>query len=82
MDAKAPLQDFEPLMRPNDAAALLGIHPVTLLRWAREGRVPSRRLGRKISFRASELNSWYQRQPGFKLEVPFVPPNPKGRQHD
>jgi excisionase family DNA binding protein len=49
---------FEPLLSAVDAGNLLGIHPVTLLRWAREGRVPHRRLGRKVRFRASELDSW------------------------
>ncbi|MGD0443163.1 MAG: helix-turn-helix domain-containing protein [Edaphobacter sp.] len=49
---------FEPLLSAEDAGNLLGIHPVTLLRWAREGRVPHWRLGRKVKFRASELNSW------------------------
>jgi excisionase family DNA binding protein len=49
---------FEPLLSAVDAGSLLGIHPVTLLRWAREGRVPHRRLGRKVKFRASELDSW------------------------
>ena len=49
---------FEPLLSAVDAGNLLGIHPVTLLRWAREGRVPHRRLGRQVKFRASELDSW------------------------
>lgn len=49
---------FEPFISATDAGELLGIHPVTLLRWAREGRVPHRRLGRKVKFRVSELNSW------------------------
>jgi excisionase family DNA binding protein len=51
-------QNFETLLTPEDTAQLLDLHPVTLLRWAREGRVPHHRLGRKIRFRASELNSW------------------------
>jgi excisionase family DNA binding protein len=50
---------FEPLLTSAEAARLLSIHPVTLLRWAREGSVPHRKLGRKVVFRASELNSWY-----------------------
>ena len=49
---------FEPLISATEAAQLLGIHPVTILRWAREGRVPHLRLGRKVKFRVSELNSW------------------------
>jgi len=47
---------FEPLLTALEAAPLLNHHPVTLLRWAREGRVPHHRLGRKVMFRASELN--------------------------
>lgn len=50
--------DFEPLIDSAKAAELLQIHPVTLLRWSREKRVPHHRLGRKVMFRASELNSW------------------------
>jgi excisionase family DNA binding protein len=49
---------FEPLISAVEAAGLLGIHPVTILRWAREGRIPHRRLGRKVKFRVSDLNSW------------------------
>jgi excisionase family DNA binding protein len=49
---------FEPLISAVDAGQLLGIHPVTLLRWAREGRIPHCRLGRKVKFRVSELNAW------------------------
>jgi len=52
------IETFEPLLSADSAAALLGIHSVTLLRWAREGRVPHRRLGRKVKFRASQLNAW------------------------
>src|SRR5579871_1146124 len=49
---------FEPLISATEAAQLLGIHPVTILRWARKGRIPHLRLGRKVKFRVSELNSW------------------------
>lgn len=53
---------FEKVLSAQEASELLGIHPVTLLRWAREGRIPHRRLGRKVTFRASELDSWYRTQ--------------------
>jgi excisionase family DNA binding protein len=49
---------FEPLISAVKAAELLGVHPVTILRWAREDRIPHRRLGRKVKFRISDLNSW------------------------
>ena len=49
---------FEPLISAAEAGYLLGVHPVTLLRWAREGRIPHSRMGRKVKFRVSELNSW------------------------
>jgi excisionase family DNA binding protein len=66
---------FEPVISAVEAGKLLGIHPVTLLRWAREGKVPFRRLGRRVTFRVSELDSWYTRS---TLEEPFVSPNRKG----
>jgi excisionase family DNA binding protein len=55
-----PAFTFEPFISAVEAGELLGIHPVTVLRWAREGRVPHRRLGRKIKFRKSELDKWQE----------------------
>jgi excisionase family DNA binding protein len=49
---------FEPLLSAATVAELLSLHPVTLLRWAREGRVPHHRLGRRVVFRLSELDKW------------------------
>jgi excisionase family DNA binding protein len=57
LPSQKPVQ-FEPLISAVDAGQLLDIHPVTLLRWAREGRVPHRRLGRRVVFRVSELDRW------------------------
>jgi excisionase family DNA binding protein len=51
-------ESFEPLITAAQAGQLLGLHPVTLLRWAREYRVPCHRIGRKVKFRTSELNAW------------------------
>jgi len=50
---------FEPLLTTEEAAILLRIHKVTLLRYVREGLVPHKRIGRKVAFRASELNDWW-----------------------
>jgi excisionase family DNA binding protein len=66
---------FEPLISAAEAGQLLGIHPVTILRWARDGRIPHCRLGRKVKFRVSELTAWSTTS---TLIVPFVSPNPKG----
>jgi excisionase family DNA binding protein len=65
---------FESLLSASEAASLLGIHPNTLLLWARGGRVPSLRLGRRVKFRASSLNEWLS---GTKLVVPFALPSPE-----
>jgi excisionase family DNA binding protein len=44
-----------------EAAKIVRLHPVTLLRWAREGRVPHRRLSpRKIVFPRSQLVAWLE----------------------
>jgi excisionase family DNA binding protein len=40
-------------------APILGLHSNTLLRWAREGRIPHRRLGtRKVVFIPAEVEAW------------------------
>lgn len=49
---------FQPLITAAEAAKLLNLHHVTVLRWAREGRLPHLRLGRKVMFRASALDAW------------------------
>lgn len=51
---------FEPVLTSEEAAALLRIHPKTLQRMAREGRVPGFRIGDLWRFRASELDVWLQ----------------------
>jgi excisionase family DNA binding protein len=51
---------FEPLLSADEAAALLTIHPNTLRLWARNGRIPCIRMGRRIAFRASQLNAWLE----------------------
>jgi excisionase family DNA binding protein len=44
-----------------EAAGVVRMHPVTLLRWAREGKVPHRRLSaRKILFPLSQLTAWLE----------------------
>jgi excisionase family DNA binding protein len=44
-----------------EAAQIARLHPVTLLRWAREGRVPHRRLSpRKIVFPRAQLVAWLE----------------------
>jgi excisionase family DNA binding protein len=48
------------LLTADEAAARLRLHPVTVLRWAREGRIPHRKLGRKVVFPISLLNSWLE----------------------
>ena len=50
--------EFEPLIDAEQAAKLLGIHPKTLQKMAREGRVPRIRVGKFWRFRRSELDSW------------------------
>jgi excisionase family DNA binding protein len=61
MDANTNTQHvFEPLIDSEHAASLLQVHSGTLLRWARASfkGIPHHRLGRKVMFRASELNAW------------------------
>ena len=53
------LQAVEPLLDCAGAAAILGgLHPKTVERWAREGRIPAYHYFRHWKFRASELEVW------------------------
>ena len=49
---------FEPLLTDEQAGRLLGVHPKTLQRLARTGKVTAHRIGRFWRYRASELDKW------------------------
>ena len=51
---------FEPLVDSKEAGEALGLHPKTVERMAREGRIPSRRIGKYWRFRASDLDAWFR----------------------
>lgn len=51
---------FEPLINSEDAADLLGIHRLTVIKLAKEGKIPAARVGKLWRFRVSALNSWLQ----------------------
>jgi excisionase family DNA binding protein len=51
---------FEPILDSEEAASLLKIHPKTLQKLARKGRVPGFRIGKLWGFRASALNRWLE----------------------
>jgi len=50
--------EFEPLLNSQQAAKLINIHPKTLQKLARAGRVPAFRIGDLWRFRASALDEW------------------------
>jgi excisionase family DNA binding protein len=49
---------FEPLLDEIQVGEMLGLHPKTVQRLARAGRLPAIRLGRYWRFRASSLDQW------------------------
>ena len=54
---------FEPLLRVEQAAELLGgMHPKTLMRLARNREVPAIKIGKLWYFRSSALNQWIDAQ--------------------
>jgi excisionase family DNA binding protein len=63
IEQELPLPDtisqHEPLLDCARAALLLGgVHPKTVQKWAREGRIPAYRFFKRWCFRASELEVW------------------------
>ena len=65
------LQVFEPTLNSDQAAALLQIHPKTIQKMARQGRLPAYRIGDLWRFRASELDEWLRT--GVCSKSPLVP---------
>ena len=49
---------FEPLLSLREAADLLGMHWKTLETFARRGRIPGTKVGKRWRFRASVLDRW------------------------
>ena len=70
--ATAPPQAVEPLLDCVGAAAVLGgLHPKTVERWAREGRIPAYRLFPALEiprFRVGSLDAL-----SYKFSLPSVP---------
>ena len=59
--SQAQNDGFEPLLDSEEAAALLKIHPKTLQKLARKGKIASIQIGKLWRFRASALDQWIKR---------------------
>ena len=59
-DSSRSFASFEPFLNSEQAAALVRVHPKTLQRLARNGRVIGYRVGKLWRFRASDLDGWSQ----------------------
>jgi excisionase family DNA binding protein len=70
------MQSIENPLNAKELAKLLHIHPVTLLRWVREGRIPHRRLSaRRIVFLPSAINQWLSNgEPGYPTNAVCAAP--------
>jgi excisionase family DNA binding protein len=53
---------FEPLINAGAAAQILCLHPKTLMRMARENRIPAFHYGRYWMFRPSMIDAWLTTQ--------------------
>jgi excisionase family DNA binding protein len=62
IEIQAAAEDFafERLLTADEAIKLIPIHRNTLLLWARQGKIPSISVGRRVFFRASDLNRWLE----------------------
>src|SRR5258707_7382712 len=60
---------FEPLLDVVEAARLLRIHPKTLQKLTRIGRVPAYRVGRFWRYRGTDLEIWLQSGPNSNRQL-------------
>jgi excisionase family DNA binding protein len=49
---------IEPYIDAEQAARILGLHPRTVRLWAKQGKLPARKLGSLWKFRVSWLDEW------------------------
>ncbi len=52
----------EPLLDSDQAASIIGIHPKTLQKMARNGELRGVHVGKLWRFRASDIERWIERQ--------------------
>ena len=65
------------LLNVKQVAAYLGLHRVTVLQFAREGKLPGLKIGRGWRFRADEIRDWLEtqrQQSDFPPNIPDRPP--------
>ena len=75
-DSPHSFADFEPFLNSEQAAALVKVHPKTLQRLARNGRVVGYRVGKLWRFRASDLDEFLLVEVAFgQLSVPSQNPS-------
>ena len=46
------------LLKVDDVAEILGMHPQTVYRMARQGKIPSVKIGRSLRFDSEEIEEW------------------------
>jgi len=69
-----PTQTTTTILTAEQLSAILPLHQETIRRWAREGRIPHRRLGRKIVSLRAEIDAWIA---SGRLFTSVMPPNPE-----
>ncbi len=62
---KATIETFT----PNDLAKILNLHPFTVTRLAREGKIPAFKVGGVWRFRKDQFEQWINRQTKKKNKV-------------
>ena len=60
-DRKTP-EGLPELLDVTQVAAYLGLHRVTVLGFAREGKLPAFKVGREWRFRAEDIRAWLGEQ--------------------
>ena len=65
IEKKPPASDYsipEPLLDSEEAAAIIGIHPKTLQKYARKKIIRGVHIGKLWRFRASVIDEWINRE--------------------
>lgn len=62
LQEKPSQKEPEKVMTAEEAAEYLQINRNTIYQWARQGKIPCRKVGSKVYFSRSELDDWARRE--------------------
>lgn len=60
------MAELKKIMKVEDVAQYLGVHPLTVQKYAREGKIPGFKIGTEWRFERKHIQKWVKEKSSFK----------------